>query len=86
MVQNSEIMYLTEASTDWLTCLLMPSESHNARTAKATGLISSLIHVFFRLATTMLKNLPFISLIISQNITHYSFTLNLLFQNNPHLF
>jgi len=39
-----KILYLVDFS-DWLTYLLMPSDKHNLRTARARDLISSLINV-----------------------------------------
>jgi len=42
--ESLKILYLADFSTDWLTYLLMPSDKHNSRTARATDLISSLIN------------------------------------------
>jgi len=39
-----KISYLMHFSTDWLTYLLMPSDKHNSKMARARDLISSLIN------------------------------------------
>jgi len=53
MYEILKISYLADFSTDWLTYLLMPSDNHNSRTARARDFISSLINV------TSSRNVPF---------------------------